>query len=414
MKRKFLPILILLFSISSVMAQVNITFEVNTAALGSVDPAGIFIAGGTGFGNPGDNPLTDPDGDGIWTTTVIRDLGFSSFYTFTNGNCPNYSCKEDIGGLPCADPNNFNDRFLPAVMSDTTIQACYGNCADDGTCDVISLPTLPMDFESTDITYAPIGFGAATSALVPNPNMDTDNGSATVWNVTKVVGGQPWAGASIDLAGPMNFSNTSTIKIKFYSDFSGIPVQVKIEDITDPMNIVSAEVIVNTTVEAGWETLVFDMSTSTIGTFDPMIEYTRFVVFPDYQNIPFIGDIPFYFDDAELDVAATVLPTLPITFEDPNITYDNLPFGDLVSSVITNPDASGDNTSATVLSLEKVDGAQTWAGATLPLASAIDWSNGTTLTAKVWSPEAGTPFLLKIEDLTDPMNIVSAEVLANS
>ena len=78
MKRKFLPFLILLFSISSLMAQqVNITFEVNTAALASVDPDGIYLAGGLGFGVPGDNPLTDPDGDGVFTTTVQRDQGFS-------------------------------------------------------------------------------------------------------------------------------------------------------------------------------------------------------------------------------------------------------------------------------------------------------------------------------------------------
>ncbi len=526
MKRKFLPILILLFSISSVMAQVNITFEVNTAALGTVDPTGLFIGGGTGFGGPSDNPLTDVDGDGIWTATFTQPEGFSSHYTFINGdsgwgakeniaglpcadpanfndrflpgvfsdttilacfgtcdidgtctivtdsvditfqlNTANitpdatgmfvgggasfggpsdnimadpdgdgiytitltrpkgtashytfingdsgWGAKENIGGLPCADPNNFNDRWLPSVMSDTTILACFGNCADDGTCVQVLAPTLPMDFEATDIDYAPIGFGDATSAIVANPNMDADNGSATVWNVTKVVGGQTWAGASIDLGAPMDFSSTSTIKIKFYSDFAGIPVQVKIEN-ADPA--ISAEVIVNSTVDAGWETMVFDMSTSTIGTFDPAIDYTKFVVFPDFGNTPFIGDIPFYFDDAELDILAVDNPTLPITFEDPTILYFNGGFGDLSSSVIANPDASGDNTSATVLSLEKTMGAQTWAGSYMPLQSGIDWSQGTTISVKVWSPTAGTPFLLKIENIADPANI-AAEVLATS
>jgi len=122
--------------------------------------------------------------------------------------------------------------------------------------------------------------------------MDADNGSATVWNVTKPVGAEVWAGSSIDLGVPMDFSTTSTVKIKFYSDFSGIPVNVKIEN-ADASS--TAEVVVNSTVDGEWETMIFDMSTSTNGIFDATVEYTRFVVFPDFGNTPFIGDLPFYF-----------------------------------------------------------------------------------------------------------------------
>lgn len=515
MKRNFLPILILLFSISSVMAQVNITFEVNTAAMSSVDAAGIFVGGGTGFGIPGDNPLTDPDGDGIYTTTITKDQGFSSHYAFLNGNCPDWSCKENlaglacgdpnnfndrflnpvmsdttilacfgtcdndgtctiitdsvditfqlntstitpdatgmfvgggasfggpsdnlmadpdgdgvytitltrakgtashytflngdsgwgakenIAGLPCSDPNNFDDRWLPSVMSDTTIMACFGNCADDGTCDVTLLPTLPMDFESIDITYAPVGFGNATSDIVTNPNIDADNGSAMVWNVTKPVGAQTWAGASINLAGPMDFSTTSTIKIKFWSDFAGVPVQVKIEN-GDGSS--TAEVLLNSTINGGWETMVFDMSTSTIGTFDAAIDYTKFVVFPDFGNTPFIGDIPFYFDDAELDIVISDKPNLPVDFENVDLDYGFGAFGNVdLAEIIDNPDASGNNTSAKVYHISKPEGAETWAGAFFDVENPADLSNPV-FTVNVWTPEAGTPILLKMEDSND-------------
>lgn len=522
MKRKFLPFLILLFSVSSMMAQqVNITFEVNTSAMASVDPAGIFLAGGTGFGLPGDNPLTDPDGDGVFTTTVQRDQGFAShytflngncadwsckeniaglscadpnnfndrflpsvtsdttitacfgtcdptgmcaivtdsvditfqlntstitpdmggifiagggnfgnpgdfpmtdngngvyeitvrqpvgffsFYTFTNGNCPDYSCKENLAGLPCGDPNNFNDRSVGPVMSDTTVMACFGNCADDGTCDVVLMPNLPMDFESADITYAPAGFGDVNFGPIPtsiedNPFMDADNGSAKVWKVTKTTGAQTWAGASIDLASPMDFSTTSTIKVKFYSAFAGIPVQVKIENLADPA--VSAEVMVNTTVDAGWETLVFDMSTSTVGTFDPAIEYGRFVVFPDFGNTPMIGDIDFYFDDAELDIIISDKPNLPVDFENTALDYGFGLFGNVdIAEIIDNPDPSGNNTSAKVWQISKPEGAETWAGAFFDLESPADLSNPV-FTVNVWTPDAGTPVLLKMEDSND-------------
>lgn len=123
---------------------INITFMLNTANI-TPDPNGIFIAGGGNFGNPGDNPMIDPEGDGIYTFTSRRPAGFVSFYTFLNGNCPDWSCKEDLEGLPCADPLNFNDRLLMAGTEDMTIQACFGTCDDDGTCQSSSVNGLAID-----------------------------------------------------------------------------------------------------------------------------------------------------------------------------------------------------------------------------------------------------------------------------
>ncbi len=125
---------------------VEITINVNMALAGGADSSGVFLAGGSSFGAPGTNQLLDPDGDGIFTIVVKRPKGFSSHYTFANGNCPNYSCKENIAGLPCADPSNFNDRFMPAVMNDTTISTCFGACSTDGTC-----PSPP---DTSDIIFS--------------------------------------------------------------------------------------------------------------------------------------------------------------------------------------------------------------------------------------------------------------------
>jgi hypothetical protein len=115
-----------------VVDMVNITFNVNTELI-DVDPAGIFIAGGATFGVPGDNPLSDDDGDGIWTITVQRPVGFTGFYAFANGNCPDFSCKENLAGQTCA-ANEFNDRQIVNVTEDITINTCYEQCSDDGTC----------------------------------------------------------------------------------------------------------------------------------------------------------------------------------------------------------------------------------------------------------------------------------------
>ena len=83
-------------------------------------------------------PLTDADGDGVWETTISLADGTSGNYIFLNSpsHGGDWGAKEDLSGLPCADPANWNDRILPAVTADVTIPYCFGTC--DATC-----PTPP-------------------------------------------------------------------------------------------------------------------------------------------------------------------------------------------------------------------------------------------------------------------------------
>ena len=171
MRLRILHLFVFLLIFASAFAQqVNITFELNSATIPEVDPAGLYIAGGSGFGSPGDNELTDPDGDGIYSITIQRDQGFSSYFIFLNGNCPDYSCKENIAGLPCSDPANFNDRFLPAVMADTTILACYETCENDGSCTVVT-DSVDITFElnTSEIDVDPSGVFIAGGGNFGNP-----------------------------------------------------------------------------------------------------------------------------------------------------------------------------------------------------------------------------------------------------
>lgn len=110
-----------------------VTFEVNMNNE-TVAPDGVYVAGGGYFGVPGDNPMTDADGDGTWTATIEVPHGFTGYYTFVNGNCADWSCKENLAGLPCAHPENYNDRQLTNVTEATSVQTCFGQCTDDGSC----------------------------------------------------------------------------------------------------------------------------------------------------------------------------------------------------------------------------------------------------------------------------------------
>lgn len=114
--------------------EVVLTFKLG---MGEVEPNpdGVWLAGGGNFDVPGGKyEMNDPDGDGIYELQVPRARSFSSFYTFANGPCADYSCKEDLTGQPCGDPNNFNDRFLPAVEENTEIATCFGTCFTNAEC----------------------------------------------------------------------------------------------------------------------------------------------------------------------------------------------------------------------------------------------------------------------------------------
>ena len=193
---KNLILLILFLSITSLsFAQnVNITFELNVSSLGgNIDASGLYVAGGSGMGVPGDYPLTDPDNDGIYTITVVQPVNFSSHYTFLNGNCSDWSCKEQIGGLPCSDPANYNDRFLPPVTSDTTIKACFGTCDSDGSCTIVT-DSVDITFELNTLTIPvdPGGIFLAGGGNFGNPGdnqmLDPDNDGIYSFTIRKQKG----------------------------------------------------------------------------------------------------------------------------------------------------------------------------------------------------------------------------------
>ena len=152
---------------------VDITFTLNVSSIiqlgGSIDSTGMFIAGGGNFGNPGDNPMTDL-GNGVWSFTVNKPIGFTSDYTFTNGNS-GWGAKENISGLPCAVPP-YDDRNLAPVYSDTTIQHCFGTCDYDGTCSSVVLSGNEFLLKGVLAVDLPSSSGKAIHLYVDQPIND--------------------------------------------------------------------------------------------------------------------------------------------------------------------------------------------------------------------------------------------------
>ena len=126
------------------LTYVDVTFNVNMSNE-DVSADGVFLAGGADFGFPGDNPMTDA-GNGIWTITKQVISPYTGNYTFLNGNCGDWSCKEDISGQDCAD-GQYNDRLLSNITENHVVNTCFGECTTDGSC-----PPPPSVFH--DVTFS--------------------------------------------------------------------------------------------------------------------------------------------------------------------------------------------------------------------------------------------------------------------
>ncbi|WP_289044496.1 hypothetical protein [uncultured Olleya sp.] len=273
---------------------------------------------------------------------------------------------------------------------------------------VSTLPSLPVDFESSSLVYEWTGFGDASFGSIPasvvsNPDASGINTSANVVQIEKTAGAQVWAGASMDLDGAVDFTNGTTMYMKVWSPVAGSTIRFKMEDSNstpdangNPTVVVEVDAV--STVTNAWEVLAFDLTTW--AGFTTTASYDRVVIFPNF-NTGGNGEI-FYFDDIQLTNTANN-NQIPVNFENSNLTYTWTGFGDagfgpIPAAVTTNPDASGINTSANVLELIKTAGAQVWAGASMDLDGAVDFSNGTTVKMKVWSSTAGATFRFKLED----------------
>lgn len=162
---------------------VDVTFNVNMSNE-DVSTDGVFLAGGNDFGFPGDNPMTDAGG-GIWTITKSVASPYTGNYTFLNGNCGDWSCKEDISGQDCAD-GDYNDRLLSNITENTTVSTCFGECTTDGTCPAPPTTTYAVTFSvhTDNITVGPLGMYVGGGFLGgSDAHALTDNGDNN-WSIT--------------------------------------------------------------------------------------------------------------------------------------------------------------------------------------------------------------------------------------
>ncbi|PTM15329.1 MAG: hypothetical protein DA443_03745, partial [Bacteroidetes bacterium] len=137
---------------------------------------------------------------------------------------------------------------------------------------------------------------------------------------------------------------------------------------------------------------------------DALAQYI-FAGTPDGAGTLYIDNFYFSSGDAPVNTLA-----LPVTFEDTEQDYGLTDFGGNVSAIVEDPTDAAN----TVAQSTKTAGSQTWAGTTVgepqgfsePVPFAAD---ATTMSVRVWSPSAGVPVRLKVEDASNNTITVETE-----
>ncbi|MEL1254825.1 hypothetical protein AAEO57_13625 [Flavobacterium sp. DGU38] len=162
---------------------------------------------------------------------------------------------------------------------------------------------LPLDFESSAITYAwggfgDAGFGPIPVAVVANPSKTGTNLSDKVVKIEKPSGAQVWAGASLNLENTIDFTKGTTVKINVWSPKAGADILYKMEVSTSPKDgngnpTVFFEAHATTTTANAWQVLTFDLTTAP--GFNTANKYDRVILFPDFGQMG--TGSTYYFDD---------------------------------------------------------------------------------------------------------------------
>ena len=266
------------------------------------------------------------------------------------------------------------------------------------TINFFSAQSLPIDFESgLIVTSTFVNFDGGTASVVANPQSSGINVSSKVGKIVRN-GGTSWAGSKIILSSNLDFSTNSVIGMKVYTSAPvGTTIKFKLEGGGN------TERDVQTTVSNAWEELKWDF------TGEPS-NFNTLVFMFDFGNV---GDgtanSTFLFDDIQQIYAGSQLD-IPVTFEDNSINYTTTDFGGNVSQMVVDPM----NVNNKVIEVVKTTSAATWAGTTIGTPAGFTTNipltlNSSIMTVRVWSPDAGTPIRLKVEDSNDPTHTCETE-----
>ena len=273
-----------------------------------------------------------------------------------------------------------------------TVVALSGGAATTEYSEVVSIVNpllMPIDFEDPTLNYSFVDFGNAQSTVIPNPDPSGLNTSSTVGQSVKFNGSEVWAGSFLTIDEPVDFSSLNNIAVDVWTSEIGEVVKLKLENSANPD--INTEVDMTTTVNQGWETLIYDFSAS-----DLSQEYDRVVIFFDFGNSG--DDTSYYFDNIRLSLPAVSNFTTVEDFQ--GDLPGNFSFGGVEGvQLVSNPNPSGTNTTSTVMQFTKTDGAEVWGGMGFAVDGIINFNGTNQIKINSYAPEAGKVVKVKLETI---------------
>ena len=200
---------------------------------------------------------------------------------------------------------------------------------------------------------------------------------------------------------PLTATNR-TISARVYSPLAGVPIVLKLENISDA-GINTGDMQANEAVVQGWQTLTWTVPADKVGP-----AYSWVVMLPNLGTRASTdpGET-YFFDDIKLLVPAASPNTVLASFDETTaLAFEG--FNGAETSAIAAGPAGGNGQAGKIIRL----GGEVWAGAkvnvdVIPLAASVR-----KITARVYSPLAGVPIVLKLENVSDA-GINTGDIQAN-
>ena len=292
------------------------------------------------------------------------------------------------------------------------------------------IPVVETRVVSFDETTAPVltGFGGAEDATVV---VDPTNAANRVAKIVKSGTAELWAGTTVSICPnsaivTLPFTATrTTVTARVWSPTAGIPVRMKVEDAADGTKSVETEA--TTTVASDWQTLSFNFANQAAGTaaLNLATTYNKASVFFNFgtTGVAAGGAKTYYLDDLAFSGSsfAVACPaaggggggtaTTTITMDEATAPALTGFGGAEDSSVVPDPTNAANKVARVIKSAT----AELWAGTTVSnrantaIATIGFSATNKIITVRVWSPTAGTPVRLKVEDASDPTKSVETE-----
>jgi hypothetical protein len=329
---------------------------------------------------------TDTDASNTLAWTLVSTVPWMSFDASTG----------ILSGTPDA-AGSYDAEVMVSDGTDTATQAFTIVVAEAS---VMTTALVVFENEALPAWAAWINDGGATEVVTD----DVEHDQATKFTLTGpsvagftaretdgAVGGMAYDASAIALTGSITFE----LKMLKAPDAGVVDWKFKVEGAGANEQNLSASVEGHATpLLDTWQTYTFPISS--LAGLDPN-SMDLFMVFPDFNSA---AGAEFLLDNFKI-ISVTdggggqITSTTIDTFEGDIATYEFNNFDGGVSTVVANPDATGINTSAQVVKMEKFAG-QPWGGSTVLNLTPFALPADSSFTLKVWSMRA-VDVLLKLE-----------------